>query len=270
MSLHVESNVQPLYIRRWELLMRYSMKVSSIRDHPCAPLLDVAMALPDVDMDYLKRISGFPIYERVASVSSILDFNIPLDVSMKKSVIPDWKRHKGVIRKLVNQRKDTLEKWEVMEAFSVFKTEHLGFHYVYTDGSKTEAGVGCAFVHGQLTHQTKLKKEYSIFTAEAVAVLQAVNYVKVSAINKSIICTDSMSVLLALQSDGNAHPLIVDARDTLHELHETDNECIVLWIPGHCGIPGNEESRCWCKDGYWDRIRGAKLRGWHSRIHTFC
>ena len=218
------------------------MKVSSIRDHPCAPLLDVAMALPDMDMDYMKRISGFPIYERVASVSSILDFNIPLDVSMKKSVIPDWKRHKGDIRKLVNQRKDTLEKWEVMEAFSVFKNEHLGFHYVYTDGSNTEAGVGCAFVHGQLTHKTKLKKEYSIFTAEAVAVLQAVKYVKVSAINKSIICTDSMSVLLALQSDGNAHPLIVDARDTLHELHETDNECIVLWIPGHCGIPGNEKA----------------------------
>ena len=64
--------------------------------------------------------------------------------------------------------------------------------YVYTDGSQNVQGLGCAFVHGQLRHKTNLKKEYSIFTAEATAsILQDISYIKVSAISKSVICTDS-------------------------------------------------------------------------------
>ena len=240
LPLQVEAHVHPLYLRRWELLLRYAMKVTSIADHPCAPLIDGTQALPDVDMTYMKRISGFPIYERVTSISTILDFDLPLDVRTKLGVIPAWKRHQCDTRKLLTQPKAQLDQCEVLEAFQDFKHAHPNYHYVYTDGSKSAQGVGCAFVHGQLRHKTNLKPDYSIFTAEATAVLQAVNYIKVSAICKSVICTDSMSVLLALHSDESRHPLILDVKDALHDLRETNNDCVILWIPSHCGIPGNE------------------------------
>ena len=216
------------------------MKVTSIADHPCAPLIDGTQALPDVDMNYMKRISGFPIFERVTSISTILDFDLPLDVRTKECVIPAWQRHTSDTRKLLTQRKAQLDHCEVLAAFHEFKQGHPNYHYVYTDGSKSVQGVGCAFVHGQLRHKTNLKKEYSIFTAEATAILQAVHYIKVSAISKSVICTDSMSVLLALQSHESHHPLILDVRDALHDLSTTNNDCIILWIPSHCGIRGND------------------------------
>ena len=240
LPLQVDAHVYPLYLRRWELLLRYVMKVTSIAGHPCAPLVDGTQVLPDVDMAYMKRISGFPIFERLTSISNILEFDIPLDVRTKLCAIPVWTRHKCDTRKLLTQRKNQLDQCEVLEAFQDFKHVHPNYHYVYTDGSKGAQGVGCAFVHGQLRHKTNLNKAYSIFTAEATAILQAVNYIKVSAISRSVICTDSMSVVLALQSRESHHPLILDVWDALHDLRASDNDCIILWIPSHCGIRGND------------------------------
>ena len=243
LPLQVEANVQPLRLRRWELLLRYAMRVAGINGHPCSPLIDGSLALPDTDRNYLRRISGFPLFERVRSISALLDFDVPMDVHIKTSAYPNWMRHKCDARRLLEQRKDLVQQGDVLEAFSDFKQEHLGFHYVYTDGSKTDTGVGCAFVHGTLSHKTKLKREYSIFTAETIAILQAIHYIKASVLPKCVICTDSMSVVLALQSqESRAHPLIIEAQDALHELKDISYECIILWVPGHCGIIGNERA----------------------------
>ena len=102
--------------------------------------------------------------------------------------------------------------------------------------------MGCAFVHGENSHKTKLKSHYTVFTAESIAILQAVHYVKLNCMPKSVICTDSMSVLQALQSHQLCHPIITEIRDLLHQLNNANNECIILWIPGHVGIYGNEKA----------------------------
>ena len=174
----------------------------------------------------------------------------------------------------MGQRKDLVQQGDVLEAFSDFKQEHLGFHYVYTDGSKTNTGVGCAFVHGTLSHKTKLKREYSIFTAETIAVLQAIHYIKASVLPKSVICTDSMSVVLALQSrESRAHPLIIEAQDALHELQDIDYECIILWVPGHCGILGNERADAAAKLAInmdEEHMYEVGVREYLPLLHTAC
>ena len=240
MSLQVESNVVPLFIRRWELTIRYALKVFGMANHPCQSLIDGTHSLPDIEWDYMKRISGFPLYERFTHASRNLRFEPPHDVVVKVSTIPEWKRHKLEFRKLFDQKKATMLNEEVKQAFGEFQNEHNGYQYIFTDGSKNEAGVGCAFVHGNVCQQTKLKGAYSIFTAEAVALLQALQYVTLHRLSYSVICTDSMSVLLALQSDNSNHPLLFDIKDALHGLVDGGLSCIILWVPGHCGLTGNE------------------------------
>ena len=238
--LQIETNIPPLYMRRWELTMRYCLRVYSVEHHPCRRLIDGTLALPRLDWEYMKRISGFPIFERLRHISDTLDFVMPQDVTYKTSVIPVWQRHQCAIQKLLTQPKHTFDSCDVMEAFQCFKDEHHGYHYIYTDGSRNNGGVGCAFVHGEMRYKTKLKPQYSIFTAEAVALLQAINYVKFNCIQKSVICVDSLSVLLALQAGGRSHPLITDSSDLLHGLKDAGQECLILWVPSHSGIYGNE------------------------------
>ena len=51
---------------------------------------------------------------------------------------------------------------------------------------------------------------------------------------------DSLSVLLALQAGKSQHPLIIDSSDLLHGLKEAGQDCLILWVPSHSGIYGNE------------------------------
>ena len=218
------------------------MKVLSSPNHPCRTLLDGTHALPHVDPGYMKRIAGFPIYERLVDVARKLKFTIPTKVAVKTTKYPPWQIFRGKTQKLTEQRKGQMDSYEVIEFWNEFKSVHPDHEYVYTDGSRTDMGVGCALVHGDTFYKAKLNKHYSIFTAEAVAILQATNYIRAHMLTKCVICTDSMSVLLAVQSQHCTHPLIIDIRDALHELNGDGGECLLLWIPGHCGIIGNEKA----------------------------
>ena len=240
LPLQIETNIPPLYMRRWELTMRYCLRVTSVEHHPCRLLIDGTLALPRMDWAYMKRISGFPIYERLRHISQQLAFPLPQDVTYKTSTFPVWKRHQCGTQKLLTQNKGTFDRFDAMEAFQSFKDAHHGYHFLYTDGSRNSGGVGCAFVHGDMKYKTKLNHLYSIFTAEAVAFLQAINYIRLNCLQKSVICVDSLSVLLALQGGNSRHPLIIDSCDMLHSLKDDNFDCFILWVPAHCGISGNE------------------------------
>ena len=62
----------------------------------------------------------------------------------------------------------------------------------------------------KMSHQTKLIQQYSIFTAETVALLQAIHHVNLHYMPKSVICVYSLSILLALQATESFRPLIRD------------------------------------------------------------
>lgn len=242
MALQVETHVPPLFLRRWELTVRYALKVTGYDEHPCQDYINGTFSLPDLEWGYMKRISGFPFYERLQHVARNLRIVLPDDVTLKASAYPVWQRHQCDTRKLIEHRKTTLERCDVLQAFEEFKDAHTGYHFLYTDGSKGERGVGCAFVHGNMQYKTKLKRRYSIFTAECVAMLQAVHYVRHNQLANSVICTDSLSMLLALQTNESNHPIVSDIKDTLHCLKEQNLLCVILWVPGHSGIYGNEQA----------------------------
>ena len=240
LPLQVETYTQPLYARRWELTLRYASKVLSYPNHPCRQLVDGSFALPPVDPGYLKRIAGCPIYERLKHLDRMLQWNLPEDMVTKVNRFPSWCRTLVATQKLVTEKKGIMHRTQVLRAFNEFKQSHGDFQLVFTDGSKTTRGVGAAFVHNNVRRCMKMNGCHSIFTAETVGLLRAVQYVRREGFPKSVICTDSMSAVLALQAVDSMHPLIVDIQDAYHELAEDDIVRIMLWVPGHRGIYGNE------------------------------
>ena len=75
-----EADVLPLRLRRCDLTMRYALRVSSYENHPCGDLLSAEAALHDVDSDYMRRISGFPLYERLHHICHETGFAFPNNI----------------------------------------------------------------------------------------------------------------------------------------------------------------------------------------------
>jgi ribonuclease HI len=61
-------------------------------------------------------------------------------------------------------------------------------------------------------------------------------------VNRAVlICYDSTAALLALKSYAVSSRVILQCRDLLQEL-ALSNRVRLVWVPGHCGIHGNEEA----------------------------
>jgi ribonuclease HI len=117
----------------------------------------------------------------------------------------------------------------------------------YTDGSKQSDGsTGAAFVCPDLNVQCirRLPNSYSVFSAEAHAMLSALKYLLVYPQNQpNLICTDSKSLLDALShlsSVDSNNFIIAEIRAILQDLTLTGALVRFLWVPAHIGIHGNE------------------------------
>ena len=238
----VDTNIAPLYMRRMDLTLRYCIKMYDRDDHPCQNLIDDDYALHAVDRSYMKRISGFPLYERLGETCAKLTFAFPRDIVHKRSTIPPWKLRSCKPEKLTDAKKDLVDPIHIQCIFQEYRQQHTEFDFIFTDGSKSTEGVGCAFVHGDICGQYKLPEICSVFTAEAVAILQALQYIQLNGIHNCVVCTDSLSVLTALKNIYTEHPVIIEVISLYHQIVENGSDIIMIWIPGHCGILGNDKA----------------------------
>ena len=115
---------------------------------------------------------------------------------------------------------------------------------VYTDGSRDWSFVACATDFPlDIVISMRLPDTASIFTAEIVAVIKALEQIKDSVASKYIIFTDSLSGLQALQYTKQEHPLIGMVIRKCVFLHfATKKDIILCWVPSHTGIRDNEKA----------------------------
>ena len=119
------------------------------------------------------------------------------------------------------------------------------FLKIYTDGSKTNEGVGFAYSVPELNMLKKFKcsEHSSIFTAEALAILKALEYVaNEPQLSSIIILSDSQSVLKALNNPTECkNPIIANILSYISLLHtEQFKELVFIWVKAHTGLTENE------------------------------
>ena len=116
----------------------------------------------------------------------------------------------------------------------------MQFGSVYTDGSTSNDYVSASTVSSVDILKVNLPVQTSIFTAEAVAIKVAVQYIQQQTLRKTVIYSDSLSCLQTQENTKLEHPVIREIVHLLTYLNAVESEIEFCWIPGHVGIPGNE------------------------------
>ena len=141
---------------------------------------------------------------------------------------------------LHNSKKSLSDSHLIKQNFQELQSRLLDYQHIYTDGSKVEDKVGCAYISGSHHEKIRLPDGSSIFTAESKAVDMALDYVMNNSLeNKFVIFSDSLSVLKSLNHASSKNPKIQNLIEKHHELSKT-KEILFCWLPSHVGIEGNE------------------------------
>lgn len=112
-------------------------------------------------------------------------------------------------------------------------TTLAGYDIIYTDGSKADDRVGVGVSGMERDFHKRLPDMCSVFSAEAAAIHLAVTNATAT---HTAILSDSASVLKALETDRIRHPWVQAIRAAMNP------GILFVWIPGHCGISGNESA----------------------------
>ncbi|XP_074039468.1 ribonuclease H-like [Leptinotarsa decemlineata] len=117
----------------------------------------------------------------------------------------------------------------------------------YTDGSKTEEGVGAGITKPKIKVSLRSGKKGTIFQAETVAIRHCAKELLRQEFKENTISiySDSQAAIKAISSMQVNSKLVWNC---LQELG-SQNRLSLAWVPGHTGYKGNEEADSLAREG---------------------
>ena len=152
-----------------------------------------------------------------------------------------WKRD-YICKEMFAFNKKQIDPTIIKQLFINHQQDHADSIPIYTDGSKSDAGVGFAVVSSDSIEQRKMPSYSSVFSSELGAISLALSKIPLHPFRKYAVYTDSQSALQAIDSFNAKHPGVRAIQENIHLLHEKRIEVILCWSPGHVGIKGNESA----------------------------
>ena len=166
----------------------------------------------------------------------------------KVPITPPWKLPDIHYCRYFKGVKKTMTDEEIKVRFFEHVIEHDDTLLIFTDGSRSDAGVGFGVTVNNFNHKGTLPKMASSFTAELFAVLSALKIIFSIDGNKFTILIDSKSVLQALECFNTHHPVILEILEWLFLLEKRGRKVEFCWVPAHVGILGNEKADTLAKE----------------------
>ena len=252
-SVCCESGEPPLSLHRDLVTMRSALKIMST-DSPTKKLFDMR------DLFINNHEPPFPIRANRLLESTGIRVNLhhpPISP-------PPWTVRKiKICSQLYHMSKKNNYTPDLYKQYALEHIQSKGPHKaIYTDGSKSTTGVGCAAVSSCRISQNSLPLEATVFTAELTAILLAIDQIKSSndkLTSKFVIYTDSRSATETLRSYSQKNPVASQIQHLLHNLYLHGVNLEICWIPAHVGIPGNELADEKAKSGITSPIFNNKL-----------
>ena len=232
-SMQVDCNIMPLDLQVLESSCRHYLRLKQQEQSSTHELVTKAFQ-ENTPWKFKKNVQS------ILGDECEKEINI---LNQREARVPSW--HNTTMNVCESVAAETSHSTPHLNAI-LFK-EHAEKHesgiQVYTDGSKNQQGVGAAVVMPglSLSDSISLPKEASIFTAESVAIILAMELIDRLPQEKFTIYSDSRSVLTALLQFEPKNPLIGKIKEWTHYFHMSrQTEIQFCWTPAHAGIQGNE------------------------------
>nr|CAI5855291.1 unnamed protein product [Callosobruchus analis] len=226
MSIHCESGIPPLRHRIKQLTLNYALKISAQLQH-----LNNSIIFDEEVLNQFRRIptSTRPVGVRAREILAEIDASFPDVEHLTFSENAPWTLASPTINfNSTKFRKGTTPNETIKQQFLNSVEAYQPCTIIYTDGSKTSGGVGCAMVTNGVEYKWGLHPSCSIYFAELYAILQALNYIDGQSNGRYIICSDSLSALSAINNKSSSDPLITKILITHHRLFEQSKQIILL------------------------------------------
>lgn len=234
LSVLAESCEIPLYLRRKKLCLEYYSKIMANPENPTHKYITTSanVLLYDSHAAYPK-----PLSLRAKNYQNDLNIILPQPFiqTHKDTRIPSNLKFCDRLLQLDKKNTSTLE---YQTAFAEAINENKKSITIYTDGSLSQHGAGCAIVTPTEDLRYPLPPHFSIFSCEAYAILKALEYIKNSADSDFTICSDSNAAITAIQNPKSKNNLISRIQEEIDTI--SNKTILLLWVPSHQGIVGNE------------------------------
>lgn len=241
-SILAEAEESPLYIRRKELCINYAAKILA---RPKTPVCEYycRKRLSDSEFEVNKNLPQ-PFRIRVNKYVNETNITIPPMRTSSSLYFPPWQEIRFPINLDLSDyiRDNTPECIYKRIFYELANNKYGNYKSFYTDGSCIMERSGCAILYDNKFYKFRLPDLTSIFVCEATAILKSLQIIS----NKSnehsyVIYTDSKSCLMALNNFLSDDPLIKEVQQLMVKLQSSQYDFILVWIPSHQGIRGNEK-----------------------------
>lgn len=227
-SLEALCGYPDLCTRRMQHIVQFGSSIDNNTNHPLFSNIfvnqnpknmrnQIEIGKRSLNIDPLLTVINQPIY----SIPPWLANPIKIDFSMTKF------------------KKETTSNQIFKCEFAKICHKYSCYYQMFTDGSKTNDGVGCAVWSENISSTMKLSNETSIFSAESKALFLATDIAVNFAENRIVIFCDSLSALKYLKKTMPSNP---DSVKIINMIKISSSSIIYVWIPSHIGIIGNENA----------------------------
>lgn len=185
----------------------------------------------------VRKRKDYPFLKQTQSMFRKLTGSTFPKVEFLRAAMPEWENRSAHVDEFIKRRvRAGCPEKQALAVFNSHKETQSGKLLIYTDGSKTDDSVG----FGVICENGKeivgaLPTACSIFSAEAYAIRTALR--ELSRDQAAVIYTDSAAVVEAVKKGNSDHPWINDVVQNIR-----NSRVKLCWIPGHCGISGNERA----------------------------
>ena len=246
-SIRAEAGEPSLDLRREKLSAQYYLTLNGNPNNPASECaLNTLHKTLFEQKEYLIPTYGIRMERLYNKIKTDLKVAYKLTIPRE----PPWMLLKPKVHLDLHQQPKAKANIDYMKLlFLEFHMKHRNYIFLYTDGSKTAAGVGAAAVSKTCIKSIRLPDCASIFTAEAQAILLALKLIDNINAVQFMIATDSLSCIMAIDNMHINNPLILEIIEQVNYLHLCNPKSIEFcWIPSHVGIPGNEKADALAKD----------------------
>ena len=242
-ALQIECGETPLELRRQELQLQYATKPKASRDNPTKSITE------DCWQNYVKYPDERETFAiKTKNLQNIIG-NCDVITQNEYSDSPFWKQQELKVDNTLAEimKKETNDAETKKRLANDKMLEYCNSVHVYTDASKRNdgrVGVSVQIPSLQVETRHRINNDASVFTAEASAILLALNRLNSSEIQGNVsIFTDCLEVTTALkEGTSKTSPSIINQiRTKCDQLQRSRTiQICVVCIPGHIGILGNE------------------------------